>query len=83
MMGGSRIKKNMVGENASILLVSCSGRVIMIMPTTAPRNTENKIFNSNYKLGIFKLICHYPLLRILEDSEISLLKASEAEKYSK
>ena len=44
MMGGSRIKKNIVGENASILLVSCSGRVIMIMPTTAPRNTVNKIF---------------------------------------
>ena len=37
----------MVGEKASILLVSASGRPIMIIPTTAPRNTETIKFRND------------------------------------
>ena len=42
MIGGRRTRKNIVGENASILLVSASGRDIIIIPTIAPRKTEIK-----------------------------------------
>ena len=39
MMGGSRMRKNMVGEKLSTLLMLSFGRRRMKMPVMAPRNT--------------------------------------------
>ena len=70
MIGGRRTKKNMVGEKASILFVSCSGRVIMIRPTTAPRKTEIFTIKTNYYY-FFSLKTH-PLQETQVGNETSL-----------
>ena len=42
IIGGSKMRKNIVGEKDSIRLVSASGRAIMKRPTMAPRKTGKK-----------------------------------------
>jgi len=43
MMGGRRIRKNIVGEKASTLLVSASGKTVISRPRTAPRKTMARL----------------------------------------
>ena len=67
MIGGSKMRKNIVGEKDSIRLVSASGRPIMNRPTMAPRNTEQTI---KVNEGTFELMRSYPWQETRAGNEI-------------
>ena len=43
MIGGNKMRKNIVGENDSIFLKSSVGKSFIISPTRAPRKTIAKL----------------------------------------